>query len=144
MLKADARRALGQELLPRASLVTPNIPEAEWLLGRRIVNEDDLSDACHELVRTFGCPALLKGGHLLRSTMATDVFYDGRTKLRLRAPFVRGVVTHGTGCTYSAAIAAYCALGDALPDAVRRAKRFVTRAIRDSARIGLHFVLGWR
>ena len=72
---------------------------------------------------------------------AVDIFYDGRTELLLSAPFVCGVSTHGTGCTYSAAIAAYCALGYDLPRAVQLAKKFITRAIARSYRAGKHSVL---
>ena len=70
-----------------------------------------------------------------------DIFYDGETELLLSAPFVRGVATHGTGCTYSAAIAAALALGHDLPGAVHLAKDFITRAIARSYRAAGHFVL---
>jgi len=70
-----------------------------------------------------------------------DIFYDGRTELLLSAPFIKGVRTHGTGCTYSAAIAGYLARGFDLPQAVKRAKEFITQAIAGSYRIGKHFAL---
>ena len=91
----------------------------------------------------FGCAALVKGGHLRGTREAVDIFNDGKTELLLTAPFVRGVSTHGTGCTYSAAIAAHCAKDLALSQAVREAKQFITRAIAESRRIGRHFVLNW-
>jgi len=77
------------------------------------------------------------------SSEAVDCFYDGRTELLLSAPFIRGMRTHGTGCTYSAAIAGYCALGCALPKAVERGKEFITQAIEQSRRVGRHQVLNW-
>jgi hydroxymethylpyrimidine/phosphomethylpyrimidine kinase len=84
----------------------------------------------------------LKGGHLKDSREAVDVFFDGETELLLSAPFVKGVSTHGTGCTYSAAICAALALGQELPEAVETGKNFVTAAIMSSYRIGKHFALG--
>ena len=101
----------------------------------------DLRDAARRIQREYHCAALVKGGHLRRSREAVDVLYDGRRELLLAAPFVRGVATHGTGCTYSAAIAAHRARGLALPAAVQRSKTFITRAIATSYRIGKHTAL---
>ena len=84
---------------------------------------------------------LVKGGHLKGLTEAVDIFYDGRTELLLSAPFIRGVCTHGTGCTYSAAITGYLALGCRLPHAVELAKRYITQAIARSMRVARHSVL---
>jgi hydroxymethylpyrimidine/phosphomethylpyrimidine kinase len=144
LLEPAARRALCRELLPLAALVTPNVPEAEALLECRLGHEDDLRQAARELTHRFGCATLLKGGHLPGTPSAVDVFYDGRHELRLTAPRVRGVRTHGTGCTYAAAITAYLARGDSLAAAVTKAKAYITQAIRRSHRIGRHAVLGWR
>jgi hydroxymethylpyrimidine/phosphomethylpyrimidine kinase len=79
---------------------------------------------------------LVKGGHLRDTPQATDILWDGQEERVLRAPFVKGVSTHGTGCTYSAAIAAFLALGHPLPEAVEQAKRRITQAIRRSTRLG--------
>ena len=144
LLKPSAVRALCDELLPLATLVTPNLDEAELLLGIKIRDEEDLRTAARLIVERFGCAALVKGGHLCGTREATDVFRDGKTELLLTAPYVRGVSTHGTGCTYSAAIAAHCAQGRRLSEAVRLAKQFITSAIAGSRRIGSHFVLGWQ
>ncbi len=144
LLKPGAIRALCDELLPLAELITPNLDEAELLLSRRIRDEEELRQAARELVRRFGCAALVKGGHLRGARDAVDIFNDGRTELLLAAPFVRSVSTHGTGCTYSAAIAAGRARGESLPKAVERAKNFITAAIAGSKPIGKHFVLNWR
>ena len=144
LLKPAAVRAVCDELLPLAALVTPNLDEAQLLLEIKIRDEEDLRTAAREIVRRFGCAALVKGGHLKGTRDAVDVFNDGRTELLFTAPFVRGVSTHGTGCTYSAAITAWCARGEALPKAVERAKTFITQAIAGSQRIGRHCVLNWR
>jgi len=143
LLKPSAIKAICDKLLPRAALVTPNLDEAELLLGMKIHEEEDLRTAARRIVERFGCAALVKGGHLRGTRDAVDVFNDGKTELMLTAPFVRGVSTHGTGCTYSAAIAAACALGVPLPEAVELGKQFITQAIANSRRIGRHFVLGW-
>jgi len=140
LLKPSAIQTLKTQLLPLATLVTPNLPEAEILLGGKLRTLEDLREAARAIHRCFGCPALIKGGHL-RASEATDVFYDGRKELLLGAPFVRGVSTHGTGCTYSAAIAAVLAKGESLPHAVQLAKRFITRAISESRRVGRHWTL---
>jgi hydroxymethylpyrimidine/phosphomethylpyrimidine kinase len=137
-----AIRILQDRLLPLAALVTPNLDEVELLVGCKPRTQEELREAAREIHRRFGCPALVKGGHLRASKEATDAFYDGRKELLLKAPFVRGVSTHGTGCTYSAAIAAWLARGSDLPAAVERAKRFVSRAITDSRRAARHWVLG--
>src|SRR5439155_3668533 len=83
-----------------------------------------------ELARSFGTRFLLKGGHL-DGDQAIDLLFEGTTVTEFSAPFVRGVSTHGTGCTYSAAIAARLALGDSLKEAIGRAKEFVTGAVRN-------------
>jgi hydroxymethylpyrimidine/phosphomethylpyrimidine kinase len=136
-------KAVGDRLLPLATLVTPNLNEAESLLAIKIRDEEDLRAAARQIVNRFGCAALVKGGHLRGTREAVDIFNDGKIELVLTAPFVRGVSTHGTGCTYSAAIAAHCARGLALAQAVQEAKRFITRAIAQSRRIGRHFALNW-
>jgi len=143
LLKPSAVKAICDKLLPLAALVTPNLDEAAWLLGDKIRDEEDLRAAARQIVQRFGCAALVKGGHLRGTKEAVDIFNDGKIELLLTAPFVGGVSTHGTGCTYSAAIAAHCARGLALADAVQAAKAFITRAIAESRRIGRHFVLGW-
>jgi hydroxymethylpyrimidine/phosphomethylpyrimidine kinase len=141
LLKPGAIRLMKERLLPLATLVTPNLDEAELLVGRKLRSLVDLEGAAQEIHQLFGCAALVKGGHLRNVTAATDVFFDGRNTLRLVAPFVRGVSTHGTGCTYSAAITAFLARGEPLPHAVAAAKRYITRAIRGSYRAGRYTVL---
>jgi hydroxymethylpyrimidine kinase/phosphomethylpyrimidine kinase len=143
LLEKSAVKSLCTALLPMADLITPNIPEAEALTGARVSEPEELRKCARHLHSQFGCAVLLKGGHLPDANEALDIFYDGKTELLLRAPFVKGVSTHGTGCTYSAAIAAYCAHGKPLAEAVGLAKRYITLVIANSARVHSHHVLGW-
>jgi hydroxymethylpyrimidine/phosphomethylpyrimidine kinase len=146
LIDEAAIAAVKKRLLPRAWLVTPNLQEVEVLIRTSIKTVDDLRSAAGRIHETFGCAALVKGGHLKGLRQAIDFFYDGRTELMLSAPFIRGASLHGTGCTYSAAITAYLALGHSLPDAVTRAKHFITQAIAQRVRVGKHDVLNslWR
>jgi hydroxymethylpyrimidine/phosphomethylpyrimidine kinase len=132
LLKPAAVKVLRTELLPLATLVTPNLDEAEILVGEKLRSVEDLRAAARALQKRFGCAALVKGGHLRGLKEAVDIFYDGRQELLLSAPFIRGVSTHGTGCTYSAAIAGHLARGCSLPLAVLRAKEYITQAIAQS------------
>jgi hydroxymethylpyrimidine/phosphomethylpyrimidine kinase len=143
LLQPAAIRALQHLLLPRATLITPNLDEAELLLGRRLRSLDDLFAAAEELHQRFGAAVLVKGGHLKLGAEAVDVLFDGRRFTVLKARRIRGVSTHGTGCTYSAAIAAGLARGQSLSGAVRAAKRFITRAIARSYRAAHHPTLNW-
>src|ERR1043166_2525096 len=109
LLQPAAVAVLKKELLPLAAVVTPNLPETEMLLGRTLKSLEDLRDAAKELHARFGCAALVKGGHLRGGREAADIFFDGCTELLLTAPFIPGLRTHGTGCTYAAAITAHLA-----------------------------------
>ncbi|HXA08343.1 MAG TPA: bifunctional hydroxymethylpyrimidine kinase/phosphomethylpyrimidine kinase [Chthoniobacterales bacterium] len=130
LLQPAAIEGYCSRLFPRATLVTPNMAEAAALTGRRVSNLEEMRVAGNELAQKFGTRFLLKGGHL-GGAQATDLLFGGTAVAEFSAPFVQGVSTHGTGCTYSAAIAARLALGDSLPEAIARAKEFVSRAIRD-------------
>ena len=141
LLKPSAVKAIQEELLPLAAVVTPNLDEAEILVGRKLRTPEDLRTAARVIHERFGCAALVKGGHLRESREALDIFYDGREELLLSAPFARGVSTHGTGCTYSAAIAGYLASGDNLVTAVGLAKQYVTHAIHQSRRVFRHWTM---
>ncbi len=143
LLEPAAMRALTKRLLPLATLVTPNLDEAQLLLDLPIRDEEDLRTAARRLHEEYGCAALVKGGHLRGAREAVDIFFDGEEELMLSAPFVRGVSTHGTGCTYSAAITALLARGCSLPEAVTQAKEFITGAIAESVHAGRHPVLNW-
>lgn len=141
LLRPDAVRVLRERLLPLSALITPNLPEAEVLLGRRLRTPEDLRQAARELQGRHGPAVLVKGGHLTGSREAIDLFYDGKTELLLTSPRVSGVHTHGTGCTLSAAITAWLARGASLTEAVRRGKDFISRAILLARRAGRHDVL---
>jgi hydroxymethylpyrimidine/phosphomethylpyrimidine kinase len=142
LLEAAAIKVLKKKLLPLATLVTPNLDETEILIGNKPASVDEMREAAREIHSRFGCAALIKGGHLTNAREAIDIFFGGKTELLLSAPFVKGVRTHGTGCTYSAAICAALALGHDLPRAVEIGKNFITSAIVGSYRIGKHFALG--
>lgn len=141
LLKTSAVARLEQRLLPRATLITPNLDEAQLLIGSRLQEPEDLRKAARVLRSRYGGAVLVKGGHL-EGDSAIDVFWDGREELLLTAARIRGVSSHGTGCTYSAAIAGYLALGCGLPRAVEMGKRYITIALAESRRVGGHAVLG--
>jgi hydroxymethylpyrimidine/phosphomethylpyrimidine kinase len=141
LLKASAVKTLCSRLLPLATLLTPNLQEAEMLVGNKLTSVEDLRSAARVLHERFGCATLVKGGHLRGLNEAVDIFYDGKQELLLSAPYIRGVSTHGTGCTYSAAIAGYLARGLALADAVCRAKEFITQAIAQRQTTAGHSLL---
>ena len=141
LLKPTAIRLLKSALLPLATLVTPNLDEATILTGRHLKSPEDLRWAARKIHEQSGCAALVKGGHLRNSKEAVDIFFDGANELLLTAPFVKSVHTHGTGCTYSAAITGYLARDYALPEAVVRAKEFISQAIAQTQQIGKHSVL---
>lgn len=135
LLNADAEAVLAEELVPLASVVTPNIFEAEALTGVAVATEDEMRRA-GEAIHRKGCAyVLMKGGHL-DGNEAVDLLFDGAVWRRYAAPRVATKNTHGTGCTYSAAIAAYLARGHDMPDAVERAKRYVTRALESGFDLG--------
>jgi hydroxymethylpyrimidine/phosphomethylpyrimidine kinase len=127
LLEPAGIAVLRERLLPLATLVTPNLREAEVLTGRTVSEPAEMREAARALVALGARAALVKGGHLPGD--ALDVLYDGHEFRELRAPRVEGRRLHGTGCVLSAAITAGLALGDHLADAVAEAKRYVTRAI---------------
>jgi len=128
LLEPEAIEVYKRELFPIASLITPNLDEAMQLLGEKIENRESMERAGKELERKFKTAILLKGGHLSGDD-AVDLLFTNGTITEFTAPFVRDVATHGTGCTYSAAITAGLAAGMSLPDAIARAKKFVTACI---------------
>lgn len=141
LLKPSAIRLLTGQLFPLATLITPNLDEASALLNRDLKSIEDLRWAAKEIHRRFNSAALIKGGHLRTDRDAVDIFFDGETELLLSAPFVKSVSTHGTGCTYSAAITGYLAKGKSLVKAVELAKNYITRAIAESRAVGKYSVL---
>jgi len=134
LLRDDAVDALRERIVPLAAVITPNIPEAEVLVGRTIVTVEDRRAAARQLVAMGARAAIVKGGHA--GGDATDVYFDGSDYVELRAERVPTSDTHGSGCVFSAAITAHLARGDKLVAAVAEAKSFITHAISNSLRIG--------
>jgi hydroxymethylpyrimidine/phosphomethylpyrimidine kinase len=144
LLEPDAVDACLEDLFPLASLLTPNVPEAEHLLSLspgepvRIETEKDAEEAALLLARRLGVPVLLKGGHLAGTARDTslDLLASGGTITRYSGPRVDTVHTHGTGCTYAAAIAAWMARGRSLQDAIGTSKAWLARAIANGPAVG--------
>lgn len=135
LLAEDAVEALVRWLFPIATLVTPNLHEAGALLGKEVRTEERMRDAAKALRELGAAAVLVKGGHL-PGDEAVDLLYDGADFVRLSAHRIDTAHTHGTGCTYSAAITALLARGETLVDAARLAKDYLTRAIREAPGIG--------
>jgi hydroxymethylpyrimidine/phosphomethylpyrimidine kinase len=133
LLREDAVAALREELIPLALVITPNLPEAQVLLEREITTLDERRQAARDLVAMGARIAIVKGGH---AGDAVDVFFDGSRIVELRAGHIETDNTHGSGCVFSAAIAAWLARGADPLQAAREAKTFITRAIASSLEIG--------
>lgn len=134
LLQKEAITSLMKEIIPLATVITPNIPEAEVLTGTKINSEEDLMDACLALQAIGARSVLLKGGHL--SGEPNDLFYDGTNFHWIKGERIYTKNTHGTGCTLSSAIAANLARGESLFDAIRHAKHYITLAIKHSLSLG--------
>ena len=128
LLDEEAVEAVKTLLLPLAKVITPNLDEAAVLWGHAVNNRADMEACGHDLSQTHGCAVLVKGGHLINDS-AADVLCQAGQARWFETPRVPGVSTHGTGCTYSAAIATGLAKGLLLVAAVDEAKAFVSRAI---------------
>lgn len=140
LLQNDAISTLCDTLIPRSSIITPNIPEAEILLGEKITHQSDLPDAARQLGK-LGASVYLKSGHLtsfypnneedMQSMQLTDIFYNSVNGelIEYIYPVVQTLNTHGTGCTLSSAIASYLARGCSLSEAARKGRIYVWNAI---------------
>jgi len=128
LVERGAIGAYKNRLFPLATLITPNLDEAGLLLETTIKSRKQMETAAKTLAKRYRASILLKGGHI-RGRNAIDLLFHHGKVTELSAPFVRGVATHGTGCTYSAAITAGLASGLTLAEAIARAKRFVTKSI---------------
>ncbi len=135
LLPREAVASLKRWLIPKASLITPNLHEAARLLGSDVDSEPRMRDAARALHDLGPGAVLLKGGHL-PGKEAVDLLYDGHAFERLAAARADTPHTHGTGCTHSAAITALLARGETLVEAVRQAKAFITRAIATAPGLG--------
>jgi hydroxymethylpyrimidine/phosphomethylpyrimidine kinase len=134
LLQEEALEALRSVLIPLATVVTPNLPEAAILVGRKVESLEEARQAARDMVAMGAWSAVVKGGHLKGD--AVDVFYDGKEMREFRATRLDTTSTHGTGCTFASAIAAGLARGMALEEAVSLAKEYVTEAIRSAFHIG--------
>ena len=147
LLQPDAREALILEILPLALVVTPNLHEAAALAGIPVSNREEMEEAARRIHRRGPRTVLVKGGHLKGD--ALDLLYDGRGFTAFSVPRVESPNTHGTGCTFSAAITAGLAKGQPLVAAVQDAKAYVTRAIQEGFAAGRgvgalrHFLAAW-
>ncbi len=137
LITDEAIETLKKELLPLATVITPNIPEAEVLFASKIQNETDMERAAKEISSKFGCAVLLKGGHSLND--ANDYLFDaksGNDGIWFYGKKINNPNTHGTGCTLSSAIAANLAKGQKLSDAVRNAKTYISGALEAMLDLG--------
>jgi len=133
LLEAAAIDAYTDQLFPLATLITPNLDEAALLIGTEIKDREQMEKATKALASKYRAAILLKGGHL-RGDNAIDLLFHKNKLTEFSARFVRGVATHGTGCTYSTAIAAGLACGLVLEKAIGQAKKFVTKSIAEHLR----------
>ncbi len=135
LLNQDAQEALIQYLFPLSEVVTPNIFEAEALIAQKIHTVEEMKTAAHDILKLGAKKVVVKGGHL-GEKQATDILYDGQEYKQVQSYWVETRNTHGTGCTFSSAIAANIALGKEFFDAVTCAKEYITGAIEHSLSIG--------
>ncbi len=148
LIKKNAVATLRSRLIPLAAVVTPNIQETEELTGMELRTPEHITEAARRIVEMGAKSVVIKGGHL--KGPAVDLFYDGKTFSMLLAPRIRTKSTHGTGCTFSAAIAAYLAKGETIERALALAKKYITAAIRTGFTVGAghspvhHFYRFWK
>jgi hydroxymethylpyrimidine/phosphomethylpyrimidine kinase len=135
LLDNDGVQTLLAELIPRSRVVTPNIPEAEALSGHRIHTKDDVREAARRIHALGPTAVVITGGHATGPD-SVDLLFDGHEFHEFHTPRVETTDTHGTGCTFASAVAAYLALGRGLPEAVEGAQRYVAGAIAHAHRLG--------
>jgi hydroxymethylpyrimidine kinase/phosphomethylpyrimidine kinase len=134
LIREEAKKTLVAELIPLAFVLTPNVPEAEVLSGIAIATLSDMKEAARIISSLGAKNVVVKGGHLAGD--AADLLYDGREFTVFSKARIATADTHGTGCTYSAAIATFLGRGLSVPEAVAEAKRYIAEAIRCAWRIG--------
>ncbi|MGQ3684785.1 MAG: bifunctional hydroxymethylpyrimidine kinase/phosphomethylpyrimidine kinase [Candidatus Loosdrechtia sp.] len=135
LLSPDAMNDLIRKLFPLSFLVTPNIPEAEYIANKKIKNPRDMKEVARYIHGLGPSHVLIKGGHAERlhgSDKVIDILYNGSRFLEIEGEYIPTDNTHGTGCTYASAIATYLAKGQKITDAVMQAKKFVTLSIKRS------------
>ena len=134
LIKTDAIKTLITKLLPIATLVTPNIPEAEVLSNMKIESKEDMIKAAEFIEKNYGCSVLLKGGHSIND--ANDLLYEHGRYTWFTGKRIDNPNTHGTGCTLSSAIASNIAKGVSLSDAVKKAKDYISDALAEGLDLG--------
>jgi hydroxymethylpyrimidine/phosphomethylpyrimidine kinase len=150
LLRDDAVTALKECLLPLALVVTPNIPEAEVLVGHSLKGWDEIKEAARAIHAMGVANVVIKGGHMEDDTRATDLLFDGNGFRDYSTGRVDTQNTHGTGCTFASAVAATLAKGETVPLSVAAAKAYVTKALQSSYKLGHghgpvnHFYRFWR
>jgi len=148
LIKKNAVAGMRSQLLPLAAVVTPNIAEAEELTGMTLRTKKDFAEAAQRIIGMGAQSVVIKGGH--RQGPAVDLYYDGQRFRAIEAPRIRTKNTHGSGCTFSAAIAAYLARGEKRERAVLLAKKYITSAIARAFPVGAghgpvnHFFRSWK
>lgn len=141
LLREEAVETLMGLFLPMATVITPNIPEAEILCHHPVKNLNDMKAAAESIAREFHCSCVVKGGHLPGNKASDVLYHDGKIEVKTCTK-EKAEETHGTGCVFSAAMTSYMALKKPVPEAFRHAKQFVTRAIKRRICTGEHFPLG--
>lgn len=136
LLEKEAEISLKNDIIPLAFVVTPNIPEAEVISGIKINSIEEMKESAEKIKEMGPVNVLIKGGHLQNNINAVDIFYDGEDFYEIATKWIKTKNTHGTGCTYSAAICANLAKGLEVIEAVSKAKDYVTAAIEKSFKIG--------
>ncbi|MFN8005935.1 MAG: bifunctional hydroxymethylpyrimidine kinase/phosphomethylpyrimidine kinase [Terriglobia bacterium] len=144
LLEPEALRSLQNELFPLATLVTPNIPEAEILIEQTIASEEDMAEAARRIFKLGVHAVLVKGGHVgqfqepagAKRDEIVDVYWDGKAIHKISGPRIDTPHTHGTGCTLSSAIAAGLAFGHPLLAAIQQARQYLTGALQNAYAVG--------
>ena len=148
MLREDAVQAVRELLLPLAEVLTPNVPEAEALVGRGLHSEAEIREAAREIHSMGAANVVMKGGHR-EGDIVVDLLFDGREFHEFSSPRIQTTSTHGTGCTFASAIAVFLARGESVPEAARRAKEYLTGTLKAAYPIGRghgpvhHFFREW-
>lgn len=156
LLEKEAVHSLQEELFPLTDILTPNIPEAEFLIGNPIHDEGDMREAARTILGMGVASVVIKGGHAIHQPyfqgegcVVVDLFYDGKEMLKIEGPRIDTPHTHGTGCTLSSAIAAGLAKGFTRLEAIQNAREYLTGALRNAFSVGKgkspphHFYSWW-
>lgn len=134
LIADEAIETMCEELFPLATVITPNIPEAEILSGMKIKSSEDMIEAAKKINEKYGCAVLCKGGHSLND--ANDLLFDGKAIKWFRGRRIDNPNTHGTGCTLSSAIASNLAKGMKLDEAIEKAKEYISNALLEMLDLG--------